>query len=262
MVRKLVLALCAVAGALSAVVVTDSRADAQVSAAPTPSFAIRANVARVVDGDTIIVRYQGRDDRVRLIGIDTPEVGQCFAKEATSAMQMLAGRRAVRLLGDRTQAKRDRYGRLLAYVVLADGRDVGRELIRLGAAHVYVYDRAFTRLPSYRNAESGARNRSAGLWGGCHAAPPVTTTTAPVTTTTPPVTTTVVPLPPTTTTTPTTIPPAGNCTPSYPDVCIPPPPPDLDCGQIPYKRFRVRHDVAFPDPHRFDSDRDGIGCES
>jgi len=241
MVRNLVLALCAVAGALSAVVLTDSRADAQVSAAPTPSFTIRASVARVVDGDTIVVRYHGRDDRVRLIGIDTPEVGQCFATQATSAMQMLAGRRAVRLLGDRTQARRDRYGRLLAYVVLGDGRDVGRELIRLGAAHVYVYDRPFTRLPSYRDIEAGARNRSAGLWGGCHAAPPLTTST---------------------TTTPTTIPPAGNCTPSYPDVCIPPPPPDLDCGQIPYKRFRVRHDVPFPDPHRFDSDRDGIGCES
>jgi micrococcal nuclease len=40
-------------------------------------------------------------------------------------------------------------------------------------------------------------------------------------------------------------------------VCIPPPPPDLDCGDIPYKRFRVLP----PDPHRFDGDNDGIGCE-
>jgi endonuclease YncB( thermonuclease family) len=241
-VRKLLLALCAVAGALSAAVVTDSRADAQASTAAPPSFAIRANVMRVVDGDTVVVRYQGRSDRVRLIGIDTPEVGQCFAKEATSAMQTVAGRHTVRLVGDRTQARRDRYGRLLAYVVLPDGRDVGRELIKLGAAHVYVYDRPFTRLQSYRDAESGARNRSAGLWGGCRAASPVTTTTAPATT-------------------PTTTSPVGNCTPSYPDVCIPPPPPDLDCGQIPFKGSRVRYDVPSPDPHRFDGDRDGIGCE-
>jgi len=49
-----------------------------------------------------------------------------------------------------------------------------------------------------------------------------------------------------------------NCDPSYPDVCIPPPPPDLDCGDIPYRRFRVLE----PDPHRFDGDNDGIGCES
>jgi micrococcal nuclease len=49
-----------------------------------------------------------------------------------------------------------------------------------------------------------------------------------------------------------------NCDLAYPDVCIPPPPPDLDCGDIPFKRFKV-----LPlDPHRFDGDKDGIGCES
>jgi len=52
---------------------------------------------------------------------------------------------------------------------------------------------------------------------------------------------------------------AGDCDPSYPDVCIPSPPPDLDCGQISDRRFRVLP----PDPHGFDgSDDDGLGCES
>jgi micrococcal nuclease len=41
-----------------------------------------------------------------------------------------------------------------------------------------------------------------------------------------------------------------------------PPPPDLDCGDIPYTNFRVRWDVADPDPHRFDGDHDGVGCET
>ena len=49
-----------------------------------------------------------------------------------------------------------------------------------------------------------------------------------------------------------------DCDPSYPDVCIPPHPPDLDCGEIPYKNFRV----VGSDPHKFDGDKDGIGCES
>jgi hypothetical protein len=57
-------------------------------------------------------------------------------------------------------------------------------------------------------------------------------------------------------------PPPPNCHPSYPTVCIPPPPPDLDCGQIPYRNFQVIYTVPNPDPHNFDSDRDGIGCES
>ncbi|MCU0525426.1 MAG: hypothetical protein MUF72_11430 [Elainella sp. Prado103] len=50
----------------------------------------------------------------------------------------------------------------------------------------------------------------------------------------------------------------GNCHPAYPTVCIAPPPPDLDCADVPHRNFAVQS----PDPHRFDGDRDGIGCES
>lgn len=53
--------------------------------------------------------------------------------------------------------------------------------------------------------------------------------------------------------------PDGGCDPAYPDVCIPPPPPDLHCGDITERRFRV---VVHPDPHGFDGDGDGIACES
>jgi len=50
----------------------------------------------------------------------------------------------------------------------------------------------------------------------------------------------------------------NQCDSSYPSVCIPPYPPDLDCGEIGYSNFKV----VQPDPHRFDGDKDGIGCES
>ena len=50
----------------------------------------------------------------------------------------------------------------------------------------------------------------------------------------------------------------NQCDSSYPSVCIPPYPPDLDCGEIGYSNFRV----VQPDPHEFDGDKDGIGCES
>jgi hypothetical protein len=63
----------------------------------------------------------------------------------------------------------------------------------------------------------------------------------------------VAPLPP-----PPPPPPPSGCSPSYPTVCIPPAPPDLDCGDIPYRRFTVLP----PDPHHFDLDFDGVGCES
>ena len=53
-----------------------------------------------------------------------------------------------------------------------------------------------------------------------------------------------------------------NCHASYPDFCIPPPPPDLDCANFTQRRFRVLWNVPDPDPHRLDGDRDGIACES
>ena len=51
----------------------------------------------------------------------------------------------------------------------------------------------------------------------------------------------------------------SNCSPAYPDVCIPPPPPDLNCDDVRYENFRV---VKHPDPHGFDTDEDGVGCET
>jgi hypothetical protein len=94
-------------------------------------------------------------------------------------------------------------------------------------------------------------------------APPTTNTTRATTETTRATTTTRRPKPtspPTTRrrATTTTEAPTGNCDSAYPDFCIPPPPPDLDCADIGVKDFTVRP----PDPHGFDADGDGVGCES
>ena len=91
--------------------------------------------------------------------------------------------------------------------------------------------------------------------------PSISTTSSTTTTTTVPPTTvprTAATRPPATTAAPEEAPSPGNCSPAYPSVCIAPPPPDLDCPEIPYKRFTVLP----PDPHGFDgNDNDGIGCE-
>lgn len=186
--------------------------------------AIRATVTHVVDGDTLNVQLSGGGtDRVRLIGIDTPERGQCLAGRATGAARRLASGQKVVLMKDSTQASRDVYGRLLAYVWLPGGRDLGFRMIALGLAKVYVYNRPFTRLGAYRRAEQIGRRRSTNVWRGCAPARPS----------------------------------RPRCDPSYPTVCIPPYPPDLDCDEVPYSNFTVRGS----DPHGFDGDGDGVGCE-
>jgi micrococcal nuclease len=250
------LLLAALAGFITATATTqEGRPAARSSDAAPAWFNLHARVTRVVDGDTLIAQIGRRTERVRLIGIDAPEVGACYCREATTLAKKLTLNRRVILRGDRTQSRRDRYGRLLAYVQVPGGRDSGWELLRAGRARVYVFNKPFTRLASYQTAAAAARNAALGLWGSC-VAPPPTSTTTPTTTTPTSTTTTATTITTTTTTTQT------NCAPSYPDVCIPPPPPDLDCGQIPYRNFRVIYDVPQPDPHRFDGDKDGIGCET
>ncbi len=246
--KFLVVLAAAVAGVGSASLLAQGAPNPQSFIAATPLFSIQGNVTRVVDGDTLIARVGRTSERVRLIGIDAPEVGACYSAKATARARGLSLNRRVRLIGDRSQARRDRYGRLLAYVQLPSGRDLRQELIGGGFARVYVFNRPFARVSAYRASESTARTSEAGLWTAC-AAPVVTTPS--ITTTTARTTTTL----PTTTTT------AANCAPSYPTVCIPPPPPDLNCPDIRYTDFRVIYTVANPDPHRFDGDRDGIGCE-
>src|SRR4051794_22701683 len=100
----------------------------------------QATVVRVVDGDTVVARLSdGRFERVRYIGMDTPEdvkpgvPVQCYALEAAALNRRLVAGRRVRLVPG--AEPRDRYGRLLAYVYRgADGLFVNEELVRRGVA--------------------------------------------------------------------------------------------------------------------------------
>jgi len=128
---------------------------------------------RVTDGDTIVVRSgSGRRSKVRLIGIDTPEVFgglECGGRQASASMKRLAapGRR-VRVYGDPTQDRRDRYGRLLAYVKTRGGPQLNIAQVRRGWAKVYVFQgRPFRQTASFRRAARAAKARRRGAWGRC-----------------------------------------------------------------------------------------------
>jgi micrococcal nuclease len=108
---------------------------------------IASAVVRVVDGDTVDVQVaEGQIERIRLIGIDTPEVVdprkpvQCFGQEASAHAQQLLDGQSVTVELDPSQGERDRYGRLLAYLWLPDGRNFGEVMIADGYAHEYTYD--------------------------------------------------------------------------------------------------------------------------
>ena len=199
-------------------------------------------VESVVDGDTIVV---AGGTRVRLIGVDTPETKdprtpvQCFGVEAAARTASLVEPGApVRLVYD--VERLDRYGRTLAYVYRrADGLFVNAALVAEGYALVATFPPNVAHAEELTALARTAREEGRGLWSSCgdEPAPPPPPPAAP----------------------PSAGSGGGSCHPSYPDACIPPAPPDLDCGDISERRFRVLP----PDPHGFDGrDDDGLGCES
>lgn len=131
-------------------------------------------VTQVVDGDTIDVRLaSGSVKRVRLIGIDTPEVYggvECGGKKASASLKRLLPRGTrVKLASDPTQDRRDRYGRLLRYVTKSStGVDMNRVQVNRGWARVYVYaNDPFKRVAGYRKAQRAAKAHNRGIWGLC-----------------------------------------------------------------------------------------------
>jgi len=120
------------------------------------AFAKSVKCIEVVDGDTIKVEYQGRVEKVRLIGVDTPETVhpnkpvEYFGREASAFTRSLAEGKDVTLEFD--WQKRDKYGRLLAYVYLPDGTMLNKKLIEQGYGHAYT-KYPFRFLDEFRTAE-------------------------------------------------------------------------------------------------------------
>jgi micrococcal nuclease len=220
------------------------------SPAPSPSSTVSPNpsneegdetnatVARVIDGDTIEVNFRGSIIDVRLIGVDTPETVhpsepvECFGPAASRfSTRALEGER-VRLEFD--IEREDRFGRTWAYVRL-NGRLFNERLVREGFAHVSTFPPNVRYVERFLAAQREARSHDRGLWGGCIQI----------------------------------VPPGkgggdggggnGDCDKaSYLGMCIAPSPPDLDCAEVGFTNFQVIQ----PDPHGFDRDSDGVGCET
>lgn len=128
------------------------------------------SVVKVIDGDTVVVSIDGKNETLRLIGIDTPEMVdprkpvQCFAKEASEkAKNTLTGQK-VRLESDQTQGDKDRYNRLLRYIYLADGTSFNKMMIEQGFAHEYTYNLPYKYRDEYITAEKNANTNNLGLW--------------------------------------------------------------------------------------------------
>lgn len=202
-------------------------------------------VTEVVDGDTVHLDKPG-ETSVRIIGIETPETVhpsepvECGGPAASKAAERLLAGKRVRLVYDPSQGRTDYYGRVLGYLDVPGLGDYGLRMINRGFAAEYTYDTAYRRQAQYRAAEQRAQNANRGVWGRCGGVD--------------------TPLEQPTQDPPTLEPPAtdqgSGCAPGY-SPCVPAYPPDLDCADV-----EGPITITGNDPHGFDADGDGIGCDS
>jgi micrococcal nuclease len=202
-------------------------------------------VASVYDGDTLSLT---NGQRIRLVQIDTPELGsgECYSRASRTALLKLTpiGSR-VRLEVDPRLDHVDRYGRLLRYVHRGP-LNVNVVLVTAGAAapYFYGYDEGKYALRLMAEAQKAKRLKR-GLWGACPGTilnPYRAVDTG-------------ISGPPTK-----EPPPNGKCDPNYTGACVPPYPPDLDCADLRAMGLAPVGSIG-SDPHGFDGDDDGIGCE-
>jgi len=137
----------------------------QILAWTNPDY---ARVARVVDGDTVVL---GTEERVRYIGIDTPELNtnndktiDCFAEEAKTKNQNLVEGKIVRL--EKDVSDKDRYGRLLRYVYL-DNVFINEELLKEGYATAATFPPDVRYSEYFLEVQDSAMKNEKGLWGKC-----------------------------------------------------------------------------------------------
>lgn len=131
-------------------------------------------ITSFTDGDTITVNMNGNDEKIRLIGVDTPETKkpnspvQCFGPEASDFTKKLIGNQNVRLEADPLGDNRDRYDRLLRYVYLPDGTLVNQKIISEGFGFAYLsFD--FSKSNDFATSQTEAQSAKRGLWNTCKA---------------------------------------------------------------------------------------------
>jgi micrococcal nuclease len=206
---------------------------------PLPAGAQQAVVEHHTDGDTLAVRALAKGPvlsstsqvTVRLPEIDTPETkmpglpSQCYGPAASAELTRLAPLGST-VFAAADKDRVDRYGRQLLYLWDGQGRSINLALVVGGYAKAVLYAPNDRYIAVLRAAEAKAKATRKGLWGACPEASPTPSATpgpAPTRTQAAPSATRTATL---------------RCDPSYPTVCIPPGPPDLNCRDIGYRRFR------------------------
>lgn len=186
------------------------------------ALCITDKVTRIIDGDTLYTKKY----KIRLSLVNSPEKNQTGFAEAKSFTSKLCPVGSTLLFDQDDKQKIDKFGRMLGKV-FCSGKNLNTELLYNNHAKISKEYCSVSEFSGESWAKYGCTTKSQETKSQISKETPKPSSQV------------------------------KKCAPSYPDVCIPPYPPDLNCGDISYKNFRV----VGSDPHGFDKDGDGIGCE-
>jgi len=162
--------LCLYGTGCAALALTETAtADAYPTRPPAAELLGPYPVTRVADGDTITIDRGSGPERLRFVGVDTPELHdarkpvECFSQQASEYTKSLLGQH-IYLETDPSQDATDRYGRILAYIWTQDGRLFNLDLIASGYGHEYTYRTPHRYQNEFRAAETAARTNHIGMW--------------------------------------------------------------------------------------------------
>lgn len=123
-------------------------------------------VETVYDGDTIGARIENRREKIRLIGIDAPEMGQRpWGRKAREYLESLIASSSGHVLLEYDVERRDKFNRILAYIKTKDGRMVNAELVRNGYAVLFTFPPNVRHVGEFTSAQTEAREKRLGIWG-------------------------------------------------------------------------------------------------
>lgn len=125
----------------------------------------KAFVVNIVDGDTIDVQTPNtiEPERIRIIGINTPEKDQCYFDEANEKAKELLLNKEITLENDPTQSEKDKYGRTLSHILI-ENHPYGEIMINEGFAKEYTYNKPYKYQDIFKEAQSHAEENDLGIW--------------------------------------------------------------------------------------------------
>lgn len=129
------------------------------------------DVTHIVDGDTIDIDISGKSNRVRLLGVNTPESvaqnrpDECYGREASEYLKSLLEKRKVSIELDLKKPERDEYGRILAYIMRDDKLNINKAMIEGGYAYEYTYKgQKYKYQSEFKQSQNIAKQEKKGLW--------------------------------------------------------------------------------------------------